>query len=518
MEIYECIFSLITGIGVFILAMKIMSDSLKELAGDKMKTLLEKLTSNRISGVLIGALATAIIQSSSATTVMVIGFVNADVMTLNQAAAIIIGSNIGTTATGLLASLESLNISLYISMLVFVGAMLSFVKKLKKVSNLLTGLGMIFVGLKLMSSACNDNTIKEDFMIVLERIQFPLLLELLGVIFTAIIQSSSAMTGIVIVLVGNEAMTLENGLFITLGSNVGTCITALLGIIGGNINAKRTAVIHLIFNVFGVVLFTPILWIFEEPILKLLRSIVYNQAMQIAYFHLCFNIVTACITTPLISFLVKIAKKVISDKPDKKLIETFEEEKEKFAIRSAGSSFSNLDESTASRNELESSKYDPPIIIDNYIKNKDDNEHDIYIDMNEDEEKKDKEKDHLELMNVKGDNKIEIKEDEDVDEIININKIKGGKEDKKKKNKNKEDNNILIYEDIKEEKVKEFKVDINYTEKKNDQYKIDTNYIESKEEEKEKVIIEEKKDEKIIDDNNKDEKKDNDQIKEDMED
>ena len=219
MEIYECIFSLITGIGVFILAMKIMSDSLKELAGDKMKTLLEKLTSNRISGVLIGALATAIIQSSSATTVMVIGFVNADVMALNQAAAIIIGSNIGTTATGLLASLESLNISLYISMLVFVGAMLSFVKKLKKVSNLLTGLGMIFVGLKLMSSACNDDSIRDKFMTVLERIKFPLLLELLGVIFTAIIQSSSAMTGIVIVLVGNGAMSLENGLFITLGSN-----------------------------------------------------------------------------------------------------------------------------------------------------------------------------------------------------------------------------------------------------------------------------------------------------------
>ena len=520
MEIYECIFSLITGIGVFILAMKIMSDSLKELAGDKMKTLLEKLTSNRISGVLIGALATAIIQSSSATTVMVIGFVNADVMALNQAAAIIIGSNIGTTATGLLASLESLNISLYISMLVFVGAMLSFVKKLKKVSNLLTGLGMIFVGLKLMSSACNDDSIRDKFMTVLERIKFPLLLELLGVIFTAIIQSSSAMTGIVIVLVGNGAMSLENGLFITLGSNVGTCITALLGIIGGNINAKRTAVIHLIFNVFGVVLFTPILWIFEEPILSLLNSIVYNQAMQIAYFHLCFNIVTACITTPLISFLVKIAKKVVSDKPDKAIIEAFEEEKEKFAIRSAGSSFSNIDESTASRNELDSSRYDPPVIIDNYIKNKDDNEHDIYIDMNEDEEKKDKEeKDRLELIDVKkDDNKFEIKEDEDVDEIININKIKGGKEDKKKKNKNKKDNNILIYEEKNEEKVKEFKVDINYIEKKNNQYKIDSNYIGTKEEEKEKEIIEEKIDEKIIDNNNKDEKKDNDQIKEDMED
>ena len=206
MQVYECIFSLITGVGVFILAMKIMSDSLKEIAGERMKTLLEKLASNRITGILIGALVTAIIQSSSATTVMVIGFVNADVMTLKQAASIIIGSNIGTTATGLLASLESLNISLYLSMLVFVGVMLSFIKKLKKISNLLIGLGMIFVGLKLMSTACNEDSIKDSFSEILKKINFPLLLELLGMIFTAIIQSSSAMTGIVIVMVGNKVM------------------------------------------------------------------------------------------------------------------------------------------------------------------------------------------------------------------------------------------------------------------------------------------------------------------------
>ena len=132
MEIYECILALIGGVGVFILAMKLMSDSLTQIAGDSMKRLLEKLAGNRFKGVLIGALVTAVIQSSSATTVMVIGFVNADVMDLNQAAAIIIGSNIGTTVTGLLASLESLNVSLYLSLLVFIGVMLAFIKKLKK--------------------------------------------------------------------------------------------------------------------------------------------------------------------------------------------------------------------------------------------------------------------------------------------------------------------------------------------------------------------------------------------------
>ena len=201
MEIYECILALIAGVGVFILAIKLLSDSLNEIAGEKMKILLEKIAGNRIKGVLVGAVVTAIIQSSSATTVMIIGFVNANVMTLNQAAAIIIGANIGTTATGLLASLESLNISLYLSLLVFIGVMLAFIKKIKKIANLLTGLGMIFVGLKLMSDACNDESIKKSFEEVFKKINFPLLLEFLGIIFTAIIQSSSAMTGIVIVMV-----------------------------------------------------------------------------------------------------------------------------------------------------------------------------------------------------------------------------------------------------------------------------------------------------------------------------
>jgi phosphate:Na+ symporter len=300
MEIYECILSLIAGVGVFILAMKLLSDSLNEIAGERMKTLLEKIAGNRIKGVLVGALVTGVIQSSSATIVMVIGFVNANVMDLKQAAAIIIGANIGTTVTGLLASLESLNISLYLSLLTFIGVMLAFVQSIKKIANLLVGLGMIFVGLKLMSDSCNDKSIKSSFEDVLKKINFPLLLELLGVIFTAIIQSSSAMTGIVIVMVQNKVMDMHNGLFITLGANVGTCVTAIIGIIGANINSKRTAVIHLTFNISGCLLFTPILWIFNKPILSILETIVSKEPMQIAVFHLFFNCTTALITTPLI--------------------------------------------------------------------------------------------------------------------------------------------------------------------------------------------------------------------------
>ena len=329
MQVYECILSLIAGVGVFILAMKLMSDSLNQIAGESMKNLLKKLAGNRFKGVLIGALVTAVIQSSSATTVMVIGFVNANVMDLNQAAAIIIGSNIGTTVTGLLASLESLNISLYLSLLVFIGVMLAFVRKIRKIANLMTGLGMIFVGLKMMSSACDDQSIRDAFSNVLKNLEFPLLLELLGIIFTAIIQSSSAMTGIVIVMVGKKAMTIRNGLFITLGANIGTCVTAMIGIIGANTNSKRTALIHLIFNVSGCIIFTPILWIFSDSIVNILSKMSNEDAQRIAFFHLFFNVATAIITTPLIKFLVKFVSFVIKnkDKPEE-FLEWFIKDKE----------------------------------------------------------------------------------------------------------------------------------------------------------------------------------------------
>ena len=161
---------------VYILVMKILSDSLNQIVVNRMKSLLGKIADNKIKSVLIGALVTAIIQSSSATTVMVIGFVNADMMDLNQASAIIIGSNIGTTLTGILVSLESFNISLYLSLFVFIGVMLSFIKKLKKLANLLIGLGMLFVGLKMMSSACDDESIRIMFSNILEKLEHLLLL------------------------------------------------------------------------------------------------------------------------------------------------------------------------------------------------------------------------------------------------------------------------------------------------------------------------------------------------------
>ena len=450
MQVYECILSLIGGVGVFILAMGLMSKSLNEIAGEKMKNLLEKIAGNRIKGVLVGALVTAVIQSSSATTVMVIGFVNANVMTLNQAAAIIIGSNIGTTVTGLLASLESLNISLYLSLLVFIGVMLAFIKKIKKIANLMTGLGMIFVGLKLMSSACNDDSIKDFMADVLQKVNFPLLLEFFGILFTAIIQSSSAMTGIIIVMVGNGAMGMDSGLFITLGANVGTCVTALLGIIGANDNSKRTAVIHLIFNICGVLLFTPILWIFKSKIIEILGSIVSKEAMQIAYFHLVFNITTALITTPLIDYLVKIAYMVIKEPQEEDIVESFLKEKDNFDIGHRDTEIEvdvnkekEEEDKKIIKDEKKDDEYKPPEIDDkkNKEEKKEEEKDDVKLDV-KDEEKKDEEK-------KEEDKKEEEKKEEE-------KKEEEKKEEEKKDEEKKDDENVEEkHEDKDEEKNKE---------------------------------------------------------------
>ena len=279
MEIYECILSLIAGIGAFMIAMELLNRSLNELAGEKMKSMLQKITGNRILGVIFGAIVTAAIQSSTATTIMVIGFVNANVMDLYQASAIIIGANIGTTATGLLASLESLNISLYLCLFCFIGVMMSFIKKIKKIGNFIKSLGMIFVGLKLMSSSCNDESIKSGFRSLFAKLDFPLLLELFGLLFTALIQSSAAVTGLVIVMISKEAINIQSALFITLGANIGTCVAALIAVIKGNINSKRAAIIHLTFNTFGLSVFTPILWLFTDKIISILQSIVSKEGM-----------------------------------------------------------------------------------------------------------------------------------------------------------------------------------------------------------------------------------------------
>ena len=317
MTVFLCILALLAGSGVFMAGMNMLSSNLEKIAGNKMKSSLGQISNNRFAGVGIGASVTAIIQSSAATTVMAIGFVNAGVMTLMQATAIIMGANIGTTVTGLLVSLSSFDISLYFSVFTFIGIMMMFIKndKVKIIGGILAGLGLLFVGLDLMSNAFNDPAIKEFFIEIFTSINFPLLLILCGIVFTALLQSSSAATGLVIVMVGNGAIDVSSALFIILGSNIGTCVTAIIASIGTTTNAKRTAFIHLAFNVIGTIIFTIFIWIFTPYIVSFLDAIFPNNGeMQIALFHIIFNVTTTLLLLPFIKWLVRLAELVIREK------------------------------------------------------------------------------------------------------------------------------------------------------------------------------------------------------------
>ncbi len=318
--IWHSVISLLAGVGVFIVGMNMMSNGLEQSAGNGMKKLLGKISGNRFSGVAIGAGVTAIIQSSSATSVMVIGFVNAGVMTLFQATSIIMGANIGTTVTGILVSLKSLNVSLYATMLAFIGVMMTFIKndKVKNIGGIICGLGVIFIGLDLMSAAFSSSTdggkaLTGFFTDIFSVINFPLLLIVIGALFTGLIQSSSAATGIVIIMVGGGALTVENALFIVLGSNIGTCITALIASMGTTVNAKRTALIHLTFNVIGTIIFAAFLWPLSGALVELLSSLITKTEMQIAWFHVIFNVTTTALLLPFIKHLVRFAETVVKD-------------------------------------------------------------------------------------------------------------------------------------------------------------------------------------------------------------
>lgn len=325
-EIIQLVGSLIwllAGVGVFIVGMNYMSEALEKSAGEGMKRMLGRISNNRFSGVSIGAGVTAIIQSSSATSVMVIGLVNAGVMTLMQATPIIMGANIGTTITGVLVALKNDYFNMLMYFFAFAGVMMGFFKKEKiKIAGLLCcGLGLIFVGLNIMSSeqAFGNPLVESMFQGIFSVIDFPLLLIFVGIIFTALIQSSSAATGVVITMVGTGVLPLDLALFIVLGANIGTCVTALLASVGANANSKRVALIHFTFNIIGTVIFTVIVWLFREPMINLLVSMfpgndAMSLQMRVSVFHVIFNVTTTIILLPFVSQLVKYSCRIIKDK------------------------------------------------------------------------------------------------------------------------------------------------------------------------------------------------------------
>ncbi len=322
MQLIGSLIWLLAGVGVFIVGMNFMSEALEKSAGEGMKKLLGRISNNRFSGVGIGAGVTAIIQSSSATSVMVIGLVNAGVMTLMQATPIIMGANIGTTITGVLVALKNdyFNMLMYLS--AFAGVMMGFFKKEKiKLAGLLcSGLGLIFVGLEVMSSeaAFGNPLVESMFQDIFSVINSPLLLILVGAIFTALIQSSSAATGVVITMVGTGVLSLDLALFIVLGANIGTCVTALLASVGANANSKRVALIHFTFNVIGTAVFTAIVWVLKEPMINMLMDVFPGSdqmalQMRVSAFHVIFNVTTTLVLLPFVSQLVKYSCKVIKD-------------------------------------------------------------------------------------------------------------------------------------------------------------------------------------------------------------
>ena len=308
-------FGLFGGLALFLYGMQMMSDGLENAAGDRMERILEKLTSNRFVGVAVGALITAVIQSSSATTVMVVGFVNSGMMTLQQAVWIIMGANIGTTITGQLVALD---IGMFAPLIAFAGVgMIVFLKnpKLHYVGGILGGFGMLFIGMDMMGAAMEPLRDFPPFIELMTSFTNPLFGIAAGALFTAIIQSSSASVGILQTLAASGLIPFSSAVFVLFGMNIGTCITAVLASIGTNRSAKRTTIIHLMFNIIGTVIFTSLCLVL--PIADIVGSwTVGRPAAQLANMHTVFNIATTVILVPFGTLLAKAATMILPDAPE----------------------------------------------------------------------------------------------------------------------------------------------------------------------------------------------------------
>lgn len=306
------VLALLGGLALFLYGMQMMSTGLEAAAGNRMKSILEKLTSNRIKGVLVGAAITAVIQSSSATTVMVVGFVNSGLMTLKQAVWVIMGANIGTTITGQLIALDIGAIAPLFA-IAGVGAIM-FIKseKVHHISSIFAGLGILFMGMDMMGAAMSPLKESEAFISLMTKFDNPLLGILVGALFTAVIQSSSASVGILQALASTGMIPVSSAVFVLFGQNIGTCITAVLASIGMKVNAKRTTVIHLLFNIIGTVLFTVICLV--TPYVTWIEAMTPGDPVaQIANAHTVFNIVTTLLLLPFGTHMANIAVRILPD-------------------------------------------------------------------------------------------------------------------------------------------------------------------------------------------------------------
>ncbi|MEE3123028.1 MAG: Na/Pi cotransporter family protein [SAR324 cluster bacterium] len=318
------VMGLLGGLALFLYGMELMSDGLKKAAGEKMKLILAALSKNRFLGVLTGTVTTAIIQSSSVTTVLLVGFVSAGLMSLSQSVSIIFGANIGTTIT---AQIIAFKVTKYALLMIAVGfGMLFFSKKeaIRQYGSILLGLGLVFYGMSVMSGTMKPLRTNEEFINLMANMSNPFLGILTAALFTALVQSSSATTGVVIVLAMQGIISLEAGIALSLGANIGTCITAGVASIGKRREAVRVAMVHVFFNTAGVLLILP----FISPFAELARSLSplaesslpAREALaavvprQIANAHTLFNVTMALIFLPFTTQLAQLLNRVLPDK------------------------------------------------------------------------------------------------------------------------------------------------------------------------------------------------------------
>ncbi|MDE7168542.1 MAG: Na/Pi cotransporter family protein [Clostridia bacterium] len=341
LTIVNCMLLLFGGVAAFIIGMNMMGGNLENAAGKSMRRLMTKATKNRFLGVGTGAAVTAIVTSSSATTVMIVGFVNVGLMTLTQAASVIMGANIGTTVTAFISAISTtgaeFEVTALFAFVAFVGVLMSMLckkDKIKRIGAILQGLGLIFIGMNVMSGSMSkmltdpeiEGSVKTLFITIggdgAPNWWQIIVLFLLGAALTGLVQSSAAITAIAISLASSGLISLPMAMFIILGTNVGTCVTALFSSLGASVNAKRTAIVHLLFNVIGSIIFIIPLAFTSGYIADFLNSGIPNISWQIAIFHMVFNLLTTAILLPFIKYLVKLACFLV---PEKKTKEASEE-------------------------------------------------------------------------------------------------------------------------------------------------------------------------------------------------
>lgn len=317
MEITKVIIELLVGLVVFVTGMNMMSHGLKDSAGKSIRKLFKKIKNNRLAAAGIGAGTTAIIQSSGATTVMVVGFLSAGALTFAQGFSVMLGAFLGTTVTGLLVSLSSFSFSMFLMALAFIGFVLGFFKSstVKSIGEILVGFGILFFGLEAMKGAFNNADIQSALINAISAINFPLLLMLIGALLTAITQSSSATNGIVIVMVAANPSLLASGFYLVLGATVGALMPTILAAIKSDVLAKRVTYSTLICRILGALIGTIIIWVSATPLFNWLNT--FNQedtGMILAIFTIIYNVIYIAILLPLITPIEKLATKLIVDK------------------------------------------------------------------------------------------------------------------------------------------------------------------------------------------------------------